>query len=212
MTTIYWLRHGQSLGNLERRFLGHTDLPLTDHGRRQAAAAAAYLAERGIDRIYSSDLLRARETAEPLAERLGLPVHVMPALREIHAGLWEGETFTEILRRWGDDYRLFRSDIGLSAPTGGESAQHAADRVYAAATELALREAGHTLLVASHAAVTCMFTARVLGLAPAEVKRLRLPSNASLSVFEHDGASFHLVQYGNDGYLGDLCLAPPPTV
>lgn len=212
MTTIYWLRHGQSLGNLERRFLGHTDLPLTDHGRRQADAAADYLASRGIDRIYSSDLLRARQTAEPLAERLGLTVHTLDSLREIDAGLWEGQTFTEILCRWGEDYHLFRADIGISTPTGGESTQHAADRVFAAATALAEKEAGHTLLVTSHAAVTCMFTARVLGLAPAEVKRLRLPSNASLSVFEHDGAAFHLVQYGNDGYLGDLRLAPPPTV
>ena len=55
-----------------------------------------------------------------------------------------------------------------------------------------------------------MFTARVLGLAPAEVQRLRLASNASVSVFEYDGERFHLAEYGNDGYLGDLRIVPPP--
>ena len=86
MTTIYMIRHGQSMGNLERRLLGHTDLPLTELGHLQAERAAEYLLQFGITRVYSSDLLRARQTVEPLARRLSLEVIPERGLREINAG------------------------------------------------------------------------------------------------------------------------------
>ena len=68
------MRHGQCKGNLERRLLGHTDLPLTELGHRQAERAAEYLLQFGITRVYSSDRVRAMQTVEPLARRLALEV------------------------------------------------------------------------------------------------------------------------------------------
>lgn len=210
MTTIYLIRHGQSMGNLERRLLGHTDLPLTELGRKQAERAASYLATLGITRVYSSDLLRALETVTPLARRLSLPLIPEPGLREVYAGEWEGLPFSEIKERWAEEYRIFRTDLGRSTPPGGESSQHAADRLFETMSHIVRENEGERILVASHAAVICMFTARVLGLAPSEVQRLRLASNASVSVYEHDGERFHLAAYGNDGYLGELRIVPPP--
>jgi len=95
VTTLLLVRHGETDWNAEGRLQGHTDRPLNDHGRRQAAALAERLAGEAIDAVYSSDLARARETAGILAERLGLPVVDDPDLRERNWGNWEGLTGTE---------------------------------------------------------------------------------------------------------------------
>lgn len=198
------------MGNLERRLLGHTDLPLTGFGKKQAERAADYLSEFGITRVYSSDLMRAMQTVVPLAARLNLPVTPEPGLRELYAGDWEGLPFTDIKARWAEEYHTFRADLGRSVPPHGEATQHAADRLFATISRIVQENPDEKILVASHAAVICMFTARVLGLAPEDVSRLRLAPNASVSVFEHDGERFHLAAYASDGYLGELRLIPPP--
>ena len=92
MTTLLLVRHGETDWNAEGRLQGHTDTPLNDYGRRQAAALGEDLAGDGIDAVYSSDLARARETAEIVAGRLGLPVVLEPGLREKNWGSWEGLT------------------------------------------------------------------------------------------------------------------------
>ena len=92
MTTLLLVRHGETDWNAEGRLQGHTDTLLNDYGRRQAAALGEDLAGDGIDVVYSSDLARARETAEIVAGRLGLPVVLEPGLREKNWGSWEGLT------------------------------------------------------------------------------------------------------------------------
>jgi broad specificity phosphatase PhoE len=95
MTTLLLVRHGETDWNAEGRLQGHTDRPLNDFGRRQAGALADRLAGDGITAVYTSDLSRARETAEIVAGRLGLPVVVDPDLRERNWGNWEGLTGSE---------------------------------------------------------------------------------------------------------------------
>jgi broad specificity phosphatase PhoE len=95
VTTLLLVRHGETDWNAEGRLQGHTDQPLNDYGRRQARALADRLAGNDIAAIYTSDLSRARETAEILAERLALPVVTDPDLRERNWGNWEGLTGTE---------------------------------------------------------------------------------------------------------------------
>lgn len=203
------------MGNSERRFLGHTDLPLTDLGRQQADRAASYLVKQGITAIYSSDLLRARQTAAPVAEQLGLTVEARDGLREIYAGKWEGLPFTVLAAEYADSYRVFRRDLGRACPDGGESTQEVGDRVYRAVLDICREheEAGDTdatLLLSSHATAICMFACRVLGLAPIDCRRLYLPANASVSLFDYEDGRFYLRQYANDGYLGELRFLPPP--
>lgn len=95
MTTLLLIRHGETDWNADGRLQGHTDRPLTDYGRRQAAQLADALESEEFDAIYASDLTRARETAEVVAERLHLPVVLDPDLREKDWGNWEGLTAVE---------------------------------------------------------------------------------------------------------------------
>jgi broad specificity phosphatase PhoE len=92
MTKLLFVRHGETDWNASGRLQGHTDRPLNDYGRRQARELADRLADDGVAAIYSSDLVRAKETAEIVGGRLGLPVVTDPDLRERNWGNWEGLT------------------------------------------------------------------------------------------------------------------------
>jgi broad specificity phosphatase PhoE len=95
VTTLLLVRHGETDWNADGRLQGHTDRPLSDLGRRQAQRLAEELEGEELEAIYSSDLSRARETAEIVGERLGLPVELDPGLREKDWGNWEGLTAVE---------------------------------------------------------------------------------------------------------------------
>jgi 2,3-bisphosphoglycerate-dependent phosphoglycerate mutase len=95
VTTLLLVRHGETDWNADGRLQGHTDRPLSDHGRRQARKLAEELSGEEIEAVYSSDLARARETAEVVGDRLGLPVELDPELREKDWGNWEGLTAVE---------------------------------------------------------------------------------------------------------------------
>jgi len=95
VTTLLLVRHGETDWNADGRLQGQTDRPLSDFGRNQARRLAGELESEEIDAIYSSDLSRARETAEIVGERLGLPVALDPDLREKDWGNWEGLTAVE---------------------------------------------------------------------------------------------------------------------
>lgn len=95
MTTLLLVRHGETDWNADGRLQGHTDRPLSDYGRRQARQLASELEAEELEAIYSSDLARARETADIVGEQLGLPVELEPDLREKDWGNWEGLSLVE---------------------------------------------------------------------------------------------------------------------
>ena len=97
MTRLIFIRHGQSVANEQGRFAGQTNVALTELGKAQAERAAEYITKRErIDKIYSSDLCRAHDTALPASKILGLPINDVKELREICAGVWEGRLVSEI--------------------------------------------------------------------------------------------------------------------
>ncbi|HEY8029028.1 MAG TPA: histidine phosphatase family protein [Gaiellaceae bacterium] len=132
MTTLLLVRHGETDWNAERRWQGHADVPLNGRGREQANALAEQLAGERIDAIYTSDLSRARVTAEIVGARVGVSVAVDPDLREIDVGSREGLT-GEIEAPWD----------------GEESAAHAA-RILAAVTRIAASHPTGRVLVVTH--------------------------------------------------------------
>jgi broad specificity phosphatase PhoE len=135
VTTLLLVRHGETDWNAERRWQGHADVPLNERGRKQAHALAEQLARQPIDAIYSSDLSRARDTAEIVGARLGAEVVVDPDLREIDVGPIEGLTAEE---------------AGTVEGWQGEPKDVHAARVLAAVHRIAERHPGGRVLVVTH--------------------------------------------------------------
>ena len=119
-TRICFVRHGETDWNIALRMQGHRDLPLNAHGLAQAAALGPRFAGQKVAALYSSDLLRARQTAQPIAAALGRPVVPRAALRERHFGRCEGLTLAEISERYADDAQAITSHDPDYASPGGE--------------------------------------------------------------------------------------------
>jgi probable phosphoglycerate mutase len=148
VTVILLARHGETDWNSERRWQGQVDRPLNDVGRAQARELADTLAGRAIDVVYSSDLVRAHDTALIVAERLGLPVEVDAGLREVDVGDWSGRHLTEIEAEDPQGYERWQQ--GQKAWNGGESYEEMGERVVAAVLRLAERHPGETVLIVTH--------------------------------------------------------------
>ncbi|HEV3467968.1 MAG TPA: histidine phosphatase family protein [Pyrinomonadaceae bacterium] len=162
-TRILLVRHGQSLGNAEKRFGGHSPTPLSERGFAQAEATARALRGEGVSAIYSSDLLRAVQTAEPLARETGLEVVRTEAFRERSVGRMEGLTFEEAARRYPEEYAaLLRRDFE-HVLTGGESYRQLLDRAARRLDEAAARHRGSTLAVFSHTGTICILILHLMG-------------------------------------------------
>lgn len=142
MRRLVLLRHGVTEWNQARRFQGHADIALTPAGLEQAERAAAHLARLEPALVWSSDLVRARATADRVAAAAGLPVTVDERLREIHVGDFQGLTHGEVVERFGPG----PWDYGAH---GGESEDDLAARVVGAVKDaaVALEEDGTGILV-----------------------------------------------------------------
>ncbi|HLJ90338.1 MAG TPA: histidine phosphatase family protein [Candidatus Angelobacter sp.] len=117
--TLLLVRHAHT--PMEGRFCGHSDPELSDRGRRQLPAIVEQLGDRYISGVYSSDLLRARQTAEPIASKFGLAIEVRPSLREIDFGAWEGLSWSEIEQRDSAFAAAWMADFPQRTSPGGET-------------------------------------------------------------------------------------------
>lgn len=205
-TKIFLIRHGQSLGNAEHLILGHTDRDLSPLGYEQARATADYLASEHIDAIYSSDLMRAKNTAVPHAQRRGMEVITSVGLREMYVGEWENKSVATVKEEYGDMYDVdWTLGFGTFVMPGGESTQEAGRRFYNELERIARAEVGKTVLVAAHAAVIRAFWAIADNIAPEDVaSRLPFPTNASYSVVEYENGKFIPVEYSHDEHLSSV--------
>jgi ribonuclease H / adenosylcobalamin/alpha-ribazole phosphatase len=173
-TTTLLLRHGQTALSIERRFAGRGDIPLTDLGLQQAAAAAAAIAERGrVDVIISSPLQRTWQTALAVAERTGAPLEADDDLAETDFGSWEGMTFAEVMARWPDEMSAWMAEAD-AAPPGGESFASVAERVDAALDRLLLAHQGKKVVVVSHVTPIKTIVCRALLAPTAALFRIHL--------------------------------------
>jgi broad specificity phosphatase PhoE len=143
---VLW-RHGRTSYNHDNRWQGQLDVPLDDVGRSQAVAAVPSILALGPDRVVSSDLSRASETAATL----GLPVELDAGLREVFAGEWQGLLRSEIVARWPAEFAAWRRGDDVR-PGGGESRSETASRTAAAVRRFAGEMAGGTLVVVGHGA------------------------------------------------------------
>jgi probable phosphoglycerate mutase len=205
-TTFVLLRHGETVHTREKRFSGSggDDPPLSEDGRAQAVASGQRLAALGgVDLVVSSPLLRARETAQTVAECLGAPLEVDDDLAECGFGAWEGLTFAEVEERWPDELASWLASTAV-APPGGESFDAVLGRVRSARDRLLERAHNGTVVVVSH--VTPIKTLVLLALqAPARAAyRMELAPASLSTVLWFDDGNASVRSLNDTQHLGDL--------
>lgn len=189
-TRLLLLRHGQTELSVHRRYSGRGNPALTEVGRRQADAAARYLAQRGgISAVFASPLQRAYDTAAAAAKALGLDVTVDDDLIETDFGAWEGLTFAEAAERDPELHGSWLRDTS-TAPPGGESFDAVAERVSKVRDRIVAAHQGTTVLLVSHVTPIKMLLREALDAGPGILYRLHLDlASLSIAEFYSDGAS-----------------------
>ena len=148
---VLWLvRHGQTDWNVEGRYQGQADPPLNVIGLAEARQAASRLAGKPLGAIYSSDLLRARQTAEIIARACNAPLRLEPRLREVNLGAWEGMLFDQIRAQYPAELRERERNPLNSRPPGGETVDEVWQRLRAALREIAGQYLGQQVALVSH--------------------------------------------------------------
>jgi alpha-ribazole phosphatase len=180
METVLWLiRHGQTEWNAEGRYTGQSDIPLNEHGRAQAQALAEKLQACPPEVIVSSDLQRARETAEVIATACQLPLYTDPRLREINQGVWEGLFFPEIQSRFAQEFAARQANpLEVSAP-GGETVGEVQKRVLTAVAQIVQQYHGRRVAIVAHGLVLALIKAHCTDYPITQVWDL-IPANAEV--------------------------------
>lgn len=212
-TTIILIRHGETAWNAERRLQGHLDIPLNPEGERQAALLAGALASSAIDLIVSSDLSRARQTAQAVAKLHGLSLHSDPALRERAYGGFEGLLYSEIEARFPADFAAWQArDVDAPLPEGkhqGESFRDFFARATGAILAWGAQHHGKTIVLVAHGGVLECAYRLALGL-PLESPRDFTIFNASINRFTLADGQLSLQSWGEVAHLRPAVLDELP--
>ncbi|MCA8199569.1 histidine phosphatase family protein [Burkholderia sp. AU33545] len=204
-TQILFIRHGETAWNRIKRIQGHIDIPLADTGLAQAQRLAVRLAREAhegqrIDAIYSSDLMRAQQTAQPFADALGLPLRLQEGLRERAYGVFQGHDSTEIETLFPDAYAAWQTRDPGFAPDGGESQRAFYHRVlHALEPIVAAHQGGRIACVAHGGVLDCVYRfANGLDLsAPRSYQLL----NTSINVVDYVDGRAQVVQWADVSHL-----------
>ena len=160
---LYVVRHGATDWNQSGRIQGHMDIPLNETGRAQARLASIRLAVVRATALYSSDLLRAYETAQIIGRATGLEVVQTPGLREINFGVWQGLSSLQIRERDPDVYAARRTNPYDVAPAGAETWRHFYDRAMQAVRDILVATAAQRVIVVTHSGVCTVIGLHALG-------------------------------------------------
>lgn len=150
---VYLARHGETDWNLKGLIQGHTDIPLNETGKKQAFELAAAIKDKGISirKIYSSDLQRARETAEIAARVLLVETEALKGIQEVNLGRWEGYTWKQVRELFPDEYRKWYNNRRYEVPPEGESYEQVLQRAVPVLSRISSEE--ENVLVVVHSAV-----------------------------------------------------------
>ncbi|NLG72474.1 MAG: histidine phosphatase family protein [Chloroflexi bacterium] len=176
MTHLILIRHGETDWNVEGRYQGQADPPLNARGRVQALRLADGLASSGIETLYTSPLQRARQTAEIVAQRLNVPVHIEPRLVEIHQGDWQTRLRSEIEQLYPEQFRRWVTDPWSVSPPNGERLVQVLERVVAAVTDIVRRHPASRVGLVTHRIPIALIKFKYQGLDPDNIRTLNLPN------------------------------------
>ncbi|MBV8627135.1 MAG: histidine phosphatase family protein [Paraburkholderia sp.] len=209
-TQILFIRHGETDWNRIKRIQGHIDIPLAESGVAQAQQLGARLVQEvragaQLDAIWSSDLLRAQQTAQPIAAALGLPVQLTEGLRERNYGAFQGHDSDEIAERFPDEYAHWQTRDPGFAPPEGESQREFYHRVlHALEPILAMHPGGRIACVAHGGVLDCLY--RAGSRLPLEAARTWVLGNATINRLLYSAEGLSLVGWNDDFHLENLSL------
>jgi alpha-ribazole phosphatase len=186
---IYLLRHGEVEGASTRRFIGHLDVPLSAEGERQCAAQAERLRATKLTAVFSSDLGRSRRSAEIIGAPHGLIPNVVPALREMDMGRWDGLTASQIREREPEAFADWMARIGEFPFPEGESVPDLLARVAPAFDAIVAAHAGQPIAIVAHGGPNRALLCRALGL-----------PLARLLTFGQDYAALNILEEASGGW------------
>ena len=184
MSRIVLVRHGETIWHAENRYAGSSDIELTDRGRQHAQALALWAANAGLERLYVSPLVRARETARPSEAALCMHAALDSRLREIDFGEGEGLTSREMSKRFPVEYAAFRRDPVKHHLPGGEDPMAAISRGRAALQEIASQAGPRArVLIIAHNTLIRLLLCDLLGIPPARYRQV-FPEVGNVSINE----------------------------
>lgn len=204
-TRLIAVRHGETAWNVDTRLQGHLDIGLNAKGLWQAAQAGRALAEEPITAVYSSDLVRARLTAEAIAAPRGLVVQTDEALRERSFGQFEGRTFAEIEVELPEQALRWRKRDPDFAPEGGESLMTFRERITRYVSRVAAAHPGELIAVVAHGGVMDVLYRAATG-QELQAPRTWMLSNAAINRLLWTPQGLSLVGWGDDAHLTGAAL------
>ena len=193
MTRVYLVRHGQTEWNKSLTFRGRIDIPLNERGHREAEAIAEALKDKKIDAIYTSPLRRSIETAQPTAKFFNLEIRPFQGLIDINYGDWEGLTFDEVKKRYGDQYKKWEERPELVMFPNGETLDEARERSFRGFKEILRENAGRSILIIPHRVINKVLLCAILGL-----------SNSYFWEIKQDTGCINLIEYSNERFVISL--------
>lgn len=206
-TRLCIVRHGETAWNAEHRVQGQLDVPLNAVGAAQAQATARALAGERFDALYSSDLSRARQTAQPAADLFSMKIRLEEKLRERHYGIFERLTYAEVKVRYPADYARFEARDPEYAFRSGESLRDFSDRSIAVISSIADQNKGRNVLVFTHGGVLDKLYRHITGLPLSAARDFGIP-NAGLNRIEITPAGWRINVWADvnhlEGALDDL--------
>ena len=201
MTTRFCVvRHGETAWNAEHRVQGQLDVPLNERGLTQARAASKVLGREKFDAIYSSDLSRARQTAQPVLDFLSLKIILETELRERHYGIFERLTYAEVKTRYPEDYARFEAREPDYAFRTGESLKDFSARSIAVVSKIVQSHLDESILVFTHGGVLDKLYRFVTGLPISAERDFGIP-NAGLNRIELTPAGWQIRSWADVSHL-----------
>lgn len=204
LTDLFLIRHGQTQWNLENRIQGNMDSPLTDLGRQQARWLSETYRDEAFDRIYTSTLDRAYETAKILRGDRKIEIIRLDSLKEIHFGEWEGKAFLELREEKPEAFDAFRFTPESFRPAGGETFQEAQNRIVGAVREILRKNRGEKLALVIHGAVLKLLMGHFLKLPINQIWEPPVIHPTSVSHIRFEGPDFEILKFGDISHYKEI--------
>jgi len=207
--TIYLVRHGQSETNVICMFAGHRDVQLSEIGKKQAQGVKNFFADKDIDLVYTSDLVRCVQTVMPLIDEHNPQIITCPALREIYGGYWEGMCYQDIENTYPEEHAIWKNEPNIAVCPGGESVDHMAQRVYLALEKIAEENLGKTLVVCTHSTPIRTLVANIYEGKIDRMKTIPPIKNAGICRLQYKDHQFRILDFNLCDHLEGIITQPP---